>query len=547
MPMFKTGDWVRIPAGTRLLDYLNKDELTKRDVVVQLKENHNSIYHAWYNHLDPAELAEWRRGQWGMDHAQRTLSERRLQKAAADNMGLKSLEVVRWGDGKETFAEYVTAAPAPAPRKVTPPKINLRQQMVPKSRWKITADADITAEITNPQLEMDLRAWLVVNPHPRQPPQKTVMYGGRPAIVMPSNNDPVWAAYYTAEEAHRKAQSAERARIAKLYPANISYVIRSVKTGEAFEVQGKFTTYARVGSDYLHGQFVKVKFDGETKDVTVSYSGVKDVIVAESIPTVDIYVLRDKATGLFLKSYPCGNTTYEWDKDENGENLLDARGNFAGGHYVYNGMGNKPEMVDAFMKAKHFDNMGKVKTSILGQTGYYEGLNTEALDNSRGYDTSYEKQMDLPDTWEVVKFDKLARKEVDTLDIQTWYKRAWELRELTLRFGSSVRAVYKDLEKREELDKYKGLLVFNATDAQVEDKMDWGATTALTATDLEEIDTVLTAAGLTKKSFRKAKDHRSVSVTFPNKGAALLVKLSYSGGLKVSVLDLETLTEAVES
>ena len=547
----KAGDWVKIPKGTGLMDYSRPtDEVTKRDVVVQLKGV--DFFSNWWLYISDLHQDIYRKEIYNFWQPLVPPAEAQAKEELLAGLVLEAekkfgpLYIVSWGNNKYALIKGVERTEAPAPRKVSEPKVNLRQQMVAKSRWKFTQDHDIKVQITNPERGKEMDVWEKANPHPKQPPEKRVMLHGRPAIIMPSNNDPIWAAYYDAREKWDAAREVERKAIHARHTAEVDHVLFSVKAGDIFEVTGKFTTYATLGREWLKGQFCPVKFDGG-KVTKLPYSDIKDVIEADTIPTVDIYVFRDKDTGLFMQTYPYGNSVYEWDRDDKGEFITHpVHGHRMGGYYVYQGMKNKPEMTDKFMKAKHFDSMGRLKTSILQATGYYDGLNTDAIDNSRGYDTSYEKQMDLPENWEVVKFDKLARKEVEVIDIQAWYKRAYELRELTLRFGSSVRTVYKDLEKRDELDAQKGVIVFTVPQAQKDEGLDYDDKTAFTKEQLESIDDLIERLGMKKGSFRRGKDAFTQSISFKDKGTALMAKLSYSGNLKISVLDLETLKEAVD-
>lgn len=554
----KPGDWIKISKGTALIisGYSYNAESTKRDSVAQVKDvvRDSDAYghrHYWHHFLTDQEEKDLRTAQWNAGNGWFSLNENQqgeilkpFREAVKTRLGLTTLDVVEWSD-KVAWLEHVTPVAAPVKKKAEP-KITVRQQMVKKSRWKITKDHDITIDITNPQIDADYQVWKKANPHPKEPPRQTVMTNRGPAIVI-GHNDPVYAAYRQASSDWYDQSRAENSRISKLYPATIPQVIHQVKAGDVFEVMGKFETYLRFGNEHISGLYARIRFDGDSKDRIYPYSELKDIIEAESIPTVDIYVLRDCNTGQFMKSFPYGNSKYEFDKDENGKDLRHpVHGHKLGGHYVFKGMINQPVMVEKFMSAKHYDNLGKLKTSILNITGYYEGLNTDVADANRGYDTSYEKQMDLPESWEVVKFDKLARKEVDIIDIQAWYKRAYELRELTLQFGSSVRQVYKDLEKRNELDQQKGMIVFSVPDSQKEEGIDWGEKTALTPAQIKSVDDLIDQLGLKKGDYRRGKDGYTQAISFKDKSTAMLSKLSYNGTLKVSVLDLETLKEAVD-
>lgn len=558
MTNIKAGDWILIPKGTQLTRDWSKGYSndtpgqTSRDVTVQVSNVEPIDGYYMRGIVDDAAYEEYDKTTRQLRHVRTygagiTDEMREADQLTKEHARLKALSTlpcgsthfVYWSGGKKSVLNNaVSIVAAPSPRKKVEPKVNLRQQMVAKSRWKFTQDHDVMVKITNPQLGVEMDAWDKANPSPKRPPDNRVIMHGRPTIIMPSKDDSVWAAYHTDRAIWDKAREVERKAIHARHVAEVDHVLFSVKAGDVFEVTGRFTTSARLGREWLKGQFLPAKFDNG-KETKLPYSSIKDVIEADSIPTVDIYVFRDKDTGLFMQTYPYGNSQYV-------SNPESVKGNWLPGSYVYKGMVNQPEMTDKFMKAKHFDNLGKLKTSLLNISGYYDGLNTNAIDNSRGYDTSYEKQMDLPENWEVVKFDKLARKEVEVIDIHAWYKRAYELRELTLRFGSSVRTVYQDLEKRNELDIQKGVIVFTVSQTQREEGLDYGDKTAFTDDQLKSIDDLIERLEMKKGTYRRGKDAFTQSISFKDKGVALMAKLSYSGSLKLSVLDLETLKEAVD-
>jgi len=178
-------------------------------------------------------------------------------------------------------------------------------------------------------------------------------------------------------------------------------------------------------------------------------------------------------------------------------------------------------------------------------SGYYNNLPgaDEALPEWGGFVTMGREDIA---NFELVEFNKLDRQEVGSVaDFQDWYNRSWELRELTVKYGSSVRTVYKALEKANLLDSQKGMIVFTVTDEDVLDGVGYyGERTALTAEDTKEIDSV--TSSMAKGTFKKAIDHKSMAVSFANKGSAMMFKLSYSGKLKVTVLDLEEMQEVVD-
>ncbi len=415
--------------------------------------------------------------------------------------------IVFWSkNDKATLAKNVQLAEKPEARKKQP-KVNLRQQMVPGSRWKITQDVDI-------------------------------MYGAPNKAFLDAMNSfdndkkrPVHNAPQGAYQAWHKAREAFRQNLKDTIGEYTPTLYVSLKAGTIIEVTGKFLTYflPHGYSGEAYSNIAPVLRDGiDTKPIGLEYSHIKDYIEADSIPTVDVWVLRYKPTGLYYKGpdYDAGNSRW-YDKD------------------VPCGVESQ-EMVDTFMKGKKWDNLGRAKTSILTMTGYYDGL--PGADESLPEWGGGGKTFDMSDDWELVKFDKLGRQEIGPVtDFQDWFKRSWELRELTVRFGSSVRTVYKALEKAKLLDSQKGMVVFTETN---EDKLDdvgyHGDTTAINDGEKKLIEDAIASLGLKRGTFKKAVDYRSMAVSFANKNAALMFKLAYQGTLKVTVLDLETLKEAVD-
>ena len=405
------------------------------------------------------------------------------------------------------MAKYVELAEKPEARKKQP-KVNLRQQMVVKSRWKFTQDVDIIYGAPNPAFHQYVAAWDKANP--------------RPAHT--HSNDPVERQrvndLYQKWNIDRQAmRAAAEATIGEYLPV----VYRSVKAGDTFTVTDKFRTYFQPHgwSGERYTNTAVVLFDGETNEQGLEYGLIKDYIEPVSIPTVKQFVLRHKTSGLYYKSY-------EW----------------AG----YDTRTHKLEYGDTFMKGKRWDNLGKAKTSILMMTGYYAGLPgaDEVLPEWGGGDQTMSKEQ--LEEFELVEFDKLSRTEVGVVsDFEEWFKRSWELRELTVKYGSSVRTTYKALEKANLLDSQKGMVVFTETDEAKLDEVGYhGDKTAINDVEKALIEQAIASMNVHKNSFKKAVDFKSMAVSFANKGAALMFKLSYTGSLKVTVLDLETLKEAVD-
>jgi hypothetical protein len=414
--------------------------------------------------------------------------------------------IVFWtNDNKAAFAKHLQLAEKPEARKKQP-KVNLRQQMVNKSRWKFAQDVDIMYGAENPKYKAALTEWKDANPCPSN-----------------TRTDAEYKVYHQWHQDHLAKMEELKESLGEYTPT----LYRSIKAGEIFTVCGKFHTYfmpyGYYGEKYTNAAVAL--FDGEKNAVCLEYSHIKDYIEAESIPTVDVWVLRHKPTQTYYKA----SNYNRWE--ENGDQPFDV---------------NDQEMVDTFMKGKKWDNLGRAKTSILSMTGYYVDL--PGSDEAMPEWDQGGKTFNLDEDWELVKFDKLARKEIGPVeDFHEWFKRTWELRALTVKFGSSVRTCYKALEKANLLDSQKGMVVFTETN---EDKLDaigyHGDKTAITPEEKQLIASAVASLKLKKGTFKQAVDHKSLAVSFANKSAALMFKLAYQGNLKVTALDLETLKEEVD-
>ena len=543
---FTKRGYMRVPKGTPLLTYqlvgqncllAEHGEVTAREAVVEIKEF--SYMENWTDKLTPEELAEFKRLEdentkafhaihtkyrtqsWtcprtgvvrenyevpselkeefsaALEENRREIEEvrTRFEKIGYDRFTFDDV-VVQWGsDRKKAWLRHMEPAEKSdvKARKTT---INKRQQMVDKSRWKFTETRDIKGIIENPTY------W--------------------PAIHQ-VNADPNFdrsGMDVRDQKAYDEWQARREAEIARLCPEGqyIEAVIYQAKAGEIIEVVGKFQkSWSGKNGDI----FVAKLENGST--TRFPYKSVEAYLEPESIPTVKIWVLREKASGKFYHSS-------EYDRSTS----------ISSSQEVYT-----PILVDNFMKAKHFDSLGRAKTQILMMTGYYNGLPgaDEALPEWAGGGG-----FTLDDNWELVEFDKLARAEVGIVpDFMEWYKRSWELRELTVRYGSSVRSCYKELEKANLLDQQKGMLVFTVTDENALGNLGYyGDRSAVTEEDKAAVEAAIKAAGLKRGQFKKSQDAKSVAVSFPNKGAAMLFKLGYSGNLKTTVIDLEEMKEAVD-
>jgi hypothetical protein len=403
------------------------------------------------------------------------------------------LRYVEWS-GKRTLIGYVT--PAEEPAKASAPKkeraITKQQQMVKGSIWRLTEDVAFTY----------------------------------------NENDDRWS------EAHRKFHDAKRSKAgvsgslkdleaaleAKGVFEYIAQPYVKLAAGTEIKVTGKFSRgnvipgvrnathpLAAMRNGYVwmlyDGLCVPCEADGD--NFLLPFNQLGPFVEAVNIPTTFQYVLRDRSTGLFMETTPW----LEW-----------------------NGTDVKLTMTDKFMKAKRFDDMARVKQSILGWSGYYQDMPGTDRPDWAGDS----KAMDLPETWEAVKFDKLAKQEVETIDLQEWYKRTWKLRALTVQFGSPVRKLFNDIEKRGELDKYQGMVVVRA---KIDKEWRISYESELSPDDIKAFEEI--ASNVSFK-VRRAKDNYCIAMAVPTANDALFAKLAYSGDTPIAALDMQAMSEVME-
>lgn len=357
-----------------------------------------------------------------------------------------------------------------------------RLQMVKGSVWRFTQDATLTYRGRNPKYHSTIQE-----------------FWNKKRVEFDRNQTPHLEQYKL-----RDAYLAERG-IEEI----IDMTLGSVKAGEEFTVTGKFFT----GYDF-EGFGFPATIRG--KKMNLIYTAVEPYIEAINIPQVKEYALRDRVTGKFY----AGLMDRYWASRDKGLALAN--------------------MVDTFMKAKRFGDMNKLRLNVMGFTGYYDGLpGAEAMPEWAGGP----KVFDLPETWEVVEYDKTAKAEIQTIDIQPWYKRLWELRELTVRYGSPVRKLYNEIDKKGDLDKFPVMLAIRSP---IEESQ-WSSyvyhADELSDADVAGVEDMVGGLGLKKTEMRRAKDNFCMVVAFKDENAAFHAKFLYRGKMRLGVINTATLKE----
>lgn len=170
------------------------------------------------------------------------------------------------------------------------------------------------------------------------------------------------------------------------------------------------------------------------------------------------------------------------------------------------------------------------KQFLLSHSGYYDGIDTS--------DIYYVfepggKKVDFPDDLVVQELNKITKEVRSETKASDYLTEAFRLRPLTLKYGSAIRSVFKDMEEKGE--SYTTLLMFQDTNEDV-DQYD-------KSKPIEQLKTEFKASKPAKGTYIMKSDYRTVAFAFKNRNDALMFRLSYSGDLSSQLVDAETLAE----
>jgi hypothetical protein len=205
-------------------------------------------------------------------------------------------------------------------------------------------------------------------------------------------------------------------------------------------------------------------------------------------------------------------------------------------HGGLNGRNDTLTYVEKLSKARKFKRLGDVRAHALVQSGYYDGLpGAENLpDWMRGG-----KAFNVPDTWEIHEINKLTKLVVRKIELVDTFKRTWSLRGLTLKYGSAVRAVFSDLDKKNQLDEFSAVLVFakRKSNNQYYDDFE------LNDKEKEEIAEAI--SNIDKKELKSSKSYGAHAFAIKDSSTGIMIRLTYSGDLECKVIDLHLMAEVV--
>lgn len=284
--------------------------------------------------------------------------------------------------------------------------------------------------------------------------------------------------------------------------------------GTEVGVTGKFATSITfnnvagvMGWAWFSGLYVPIKVNGKALMIEFKELNKSPELLGEA-PKTFIYAIFDTAEGEYYSGYD----------------------------YVWNRGGLSPITYEPKLtKAKKFKRLADARVHCLIQTGYYDNL-----PESWGQVPDWmcgRKVFDVPDTWVIHKIDKATKQVDEVIELVDTFKRSWRLRELTVQYGSAVRAVYADLEKKGKLGEYTAVMMFKADDP---DRRWYGA--ELTKQEIDDINTLIKNYGYAAKI---VKTKTGFAIALPDEMTATMMCLAYQGSLKSIVIDFATMSAKV--
>lgn len=381
-----------------------------------------------------------------------------------------------------------------------------QMQMIPKSSWKVTQDHTFQLQYYNPEFV------------PAMYHAEDELYADEKGLEW---HDPK----RTNQEVRNKAceKHVIKNGIAKILTG------RSIelKAGEIIEITGKSTNSlsGHINKDYIKfaGIFFPVEItetNGKKRQEWLPYAAMEPVVELLNETIISVFALRDTKTNKLFKEIE-----YET------------------GWYV-----KGISWVEKYTQSKRWSDLNKLRLWIMGKTGYYVGM--AGADSQPDWMGS-SKEIDIENSWEIVEYNKLTKEEIKVVDLQTWYKRLWQLRDLTIKFGSPVRNLYNEIDKKGELDNFKGMLVLR-TPVETIDNGRYGQYQSyseyeLDPNDVALIDDAIKTNGLKRTEIKRKKDKNCIAIAFKTLDQAVMLKLTYTGQLRLDCIDLETLKETVAS
>lgn len=189
--------------------------------------------------------------------------------------------------------------------------------------------------------------------------------------------------------------------------------------------------------------------------------------------------------------------------------------------------------------ARVFKRLTDARAFLLNASGYYYRL--PGVGNLPDW-MGGPKKFDIPDTWELHEYEKETKTKIQEIELMDTFKRSWKLRSLTTKYGPGVRTVFSDLEKKNKLDQFSCIVSFTKEDR---DDSYWWDEFTMTPKEEQEISDMISCVD--KKDLKLGKGSWQYAFAVKDLATGVQLRLSYSGSLKIELLDLTNLDEAVKS
>lgn len=260
-----------------------------------------------------------------------------------------------------------------------------------------------------------------------------------------------------------------------------------------------------------------VAADGCKHTAWAFYKLIEHSVMVKGPDTIPEFVLLDTATNKFYAGNPYG---YDISKQM-----------WTNSDLAYS---------DRYTKAKKFKRLSDVRAHLLIQSGYYDNL-PESWGSVPEW-MSQSKNFDVPDTWVIVKYDKLTKLELERIEAIDTFKRAWRLRELTVNYGSAVRKLYSDLDKKGDLDNWSAAMFFVNKDEDAK----WNSVWYEEFTDEQKKSFKDLAKQFDNNTTKLVLSNTSAAIAIKDVETAVMLKLSMSDSNNWLVVDFKTMSTIVE-
>lgn len=194
---------------------------------------------------------------------------------------------------------------------------------------------------------------------------------------------------------------------------------------------------------------------------------------------------------------------------------------------------------DRYTKAKKFKRLSDVRAHLLIQSGYYDDLH-ESWGSVPDW-MCQSKAFDVPDSWIIVKYDKLTKVELERIEALDTFNRAWKLRDLTVKYGSAVRKLYGDLDKKGEIDKWSAAMFYVGK----KEDTTWNSIWYEEFSDEKKKEFKDLAKQFDKDTAKLVLGKTSVAIAIKDVETAVMLKLTMDASDWLLV-DFKTMTEVVE-